>query len=304
MTINNSYFSELSDEYKKLDSNYPYYKDYEKIFLSLNRNKKRNEKIEFPIYEMFSYEMQDFCNYWIDKLVNGMSVGGKMITGEHLFYLNCINIDVTKEFDNKITKSRKSGYRTTDFPDFWDEDFKYFWTCEIAKYGIQGCGIESYNDFCNKHFDLGLINEVDNLSGGLNHLWLKPRGVGASWKGGAKANHNLFLKPDSKTFIFAEKEQYLGNKDGFFTKFNYIRSFIQSKCWFLRKDFITEKNSDYLFQTGYKEIISGGTLNKGFNSLVAGIVIDGDSDKGRGKRGDAIFEEFGSFPTVNQVWNK
>ncbi len=672
--INNEYFRELALGFKRNDNKYPFQDEYTRIFEEINRNKKKTEKLDYPDFNQLSYEMQDFATYWIDKFVNGYSVGGKMITGEHLFYLNCVNIIITEQHSDKtVTNSKRTtGYRKADFPSYWDEDFKYFWTCDIARWGMS---FEKYKKLCDSSFDLGLTVDEENLGGGLNHLWLKPRGVGAeqphseilitpkgeitmgnvkvgtqlydkhgnitnvtevlpqgikeiwkvklldgrevtcgenhlwtvetrirkgkpeyktlttkkmfesgliykhstgqktykykipslkpvkfsektlpippyvlgallgdgtingknikiasddieivdkiisdlnkvwidsytytkdnsnnnytlilkdkfskthldyenskfgcnplkrelenlkvnvkcedkfipdiykygsieqrfelvkglmdtdgsvsnegycefsnkskqliddlayvlrslgiycsmsyskreglktitdrnnrtctfedsgywrlyiatnqsifnlerkfyrinhnkqtktsvpiidiyptglyeeqsciivdneehlyltrdfivthnSWKGGAKANYNLFLIPESKTFIFADGEQYLGSKDGFFSKFEHIRSFVQNNVWFLRKDFVIEKKSDYSYQTGYLETVAGAKVTKGFLSSVAGVVVDGDSDKGRGKRGDAIFEEFGSFPNVDSVWNK
>lgn len=304
MFINTEYYSELAREFKQLGGKYPYYDEYLDIYKELNRDNKKTDKVKFPVLDDMSYSAQEFALFWLDRFVNGFSVGGKPITGEHAFYLNGMGIDVTKQYDieaHRQTK-KKIGYRDFDFPSFWDEDYKYFWTCDIARFGMSR---ERYEYFRDNIMDFDLVEDYDyNLAGGLNHLWLKPRGVGASWKGAEKACHNLYLKPKSNTFIFAESKEYIGDKDGFFAKFNKARSFIQKNAWFLRREFFKESNTDFLYKTGWEEVIAGSTIQRGFQTTVAGVVVDGDSDKGRGKRGDAIFEEFGSFPTVDKVWNK
>lgn len=303
MFVNTRYYSELATEFKKNGNKYPYYDEYMDIFTELNRNKKRHEKIQFPIFDDMSHNAQKFANHWLDIFRDGMSVGGVPITGEHAVYLNAVNIEVTTSYEQNIVGAKRTtGYREPDFPKFWDEDFRYFWTCEIAKHGVSS--IEAYLAFIEKVGDIGLIVDEENLRGGLNHMWLKPRGVGASWKGANKANYNQYLRPGSKTFIFAHSEQFLGGKDGFFNKFVAVRNFIQTHCWFLRKEFKTEAESKYIYESGYKELVAGSNIDKGFKSLVAGIITNGDEEKGRGKRGDAIFEEFGSFPHVDKVWNK
>ena len=303
MFINSVYYSELARDYKKNKETYPYQDEYISIFKELNRDKKKNEKLIYPVFDDLSHSAQEFAIFWIDRFINGFSVGGKPITGEHAFYLNACGIDVTKEYDIEAHRQSKKriGYRDFDFPDFWDEDYKYFWTCDIARFGISE---ERYDFFKREIMDFNIIETPENMGGGLNHLWLKPRGVGASWKGAEKAAHNQFLKPKSNTFVFAESKEYLGSKDGFFAKYIKMRSFIQEKVWFLRKEFFKESNTEFIYKTGWEEEIAGSTIVTGFQSTVSGVVVDGDSDKGRGKRGDAIFEEFGSFPTVDKVWNK
>ena len=71
--------------------------------------------------------------YWTEqrkRCINGYSVGGVKITGEHYLYLNFLQIKLTEDPSNP--KSRK----ITTFPDFWDGDFNYFWVRQIAKEGL------------------------------------------------------------------------------------------------------------------------------------------------------------------------
>lgn len=308
---------ELAIEYLKYGY-YPYYDEYMELYREFNEKRKPQDPEVWPIIEDMSYNAQEFALYWTNRFTNGASIGGVYYTGEHLFYLNMAEIDrnfTTDKgiFKDRTKKARKVGSRGTGFPDFWDEDYRYFTGCHIARYGTPvrydeyGNQIESYVDAYKRVYgdiDLGLVIEEDNLSGGLNHLYLKPRGVGFSWKLGNFNNYHLYTSPNLNNFIIADNKQFLGNEDGIMAKLNKLRSFVQANAWFLRKNFYKSSMSDYSFATGIKTVIGGSPVVKGFNSSVAGVIIDGDSDKARGKRGNISVEEFGSFPKVGEVWKK
>ena len=79
----------------------------------------------------------DWFAYWeeqLDRCINGYEVDGHKITGHHYFYLNFTQIQIVEEADddeesvvaNKITRN----------PDFWDGDYDYFWSLEIARNGL------------------------------------------------------------------------------------------------------------------------------------------------------------------------
>lgn len=315
---NTNELRELAIYYQK-HKMYPYYDEYLDLYKELNEDRKRNDPELFPTIQMMSYAAQDFARHWIRMFVKGTSIGGVPYSGEHLFYLNAVKIERTVEYEgvfkNKTKKARQIGGRDFGFPDFWDEDYKYFMTCDIARYGLEKkklvdqygepieTNVQCYNRlFGESGFDLGLVVDEDNLDGGLNHVYLKPRGVGFSWKIANFNNHNLFLTPNTHNFIFGASSEYLGDKDGAMAKFTKLRSFIQSECWFLRKTFYKQSLSDNSFATGIKVTAGGAEVIKGFNSSVNGVIIDGDTAKARGKRGNGSFEEFGSFPGVDKVW--
>ena len=55
--------------------------------------------------------------YWTDRrnrIINGYTVGGVKITGDHYFYLNFCPIMKTE--DTTVRRSKK----IREFPDFWD----------------------------------------------------------------------------------------------------------------------------------------------------------------------------------------
>ena len=293
MFYNTHQYRPLAIHYTKY-GHYPFQLEYDEKEYALNKDKKKTDPYVLPTLQMMSEEAQEFAKKWIDIFVNGYEdEDGLVMPGEYMFYLNCVQMELVKS----VAKGR--GKRAVDFPSFWDEDFRYFFSCEIAKKGVD----EHYYKWVkNNYCDIHLEETIQNFEGGLNHLWLKPRGVGASWKGGTFLNYHLYLTPDTHNFIIADKEAYLGDKDGAFKKFISIRNFIQNKIWFLRKSFSTQQKDNKSFQTGQVIKLPDSTINVGFNSSVSGIVVDGDSSKVRGMRGNGLFEEFGSFPNVAKCW--
>ena len=85
------------------------------------------------VYSLDPWGSPDWYDYWQEqrrRCINGYSEGGVHITGDHYFYLNFCPI--RKVGDSTKKKSKK----ITGFPDFWDGDYNYFWSREIARNGI------------------------------------------------------------------------------------------------------------------------------------------------------------------------
>lgn len=106
----------------------------------INSNVFREEAIKFiknGTYCNAPIGTPDWFAYWeeqLDRCINGYEVDGHKITGHHYFYLNFTQIQIVEEADddeesvvaNKITRN----------PDFWDGDYDYFWSLEIARNGL------------------------------------------------------------------------------------------------------------------------------------------------------------------------
>ena len=106
----------------------------------INSNVFREEAIKFiknGTYCNAPIGTPDWFAYWEEQLyrcINGYEVDGHKITGHHYFYLNFTQIQIVEEADddeesvvaNKITRN----------PDFWDGDYDYFWSLEIARNGL------------------------------------------------------------------------------------------------------------------------------------------------------------------------
>jgi len=82
----------------------------------------------------------DWLDYWEKQLgycQNGFQVVDNQgnvhkITGHHYMYLNFTQIQIVKEEDDSSTAANKIEQQ----PDFWDGDYNYFWSLEIARNGI------------------------------------------------------------------------------------------------------------------------------------------------------------------------
>lgn len=79
----------------------------------------------------------DWIAYWEEQLRRcreGYEVDGHKITGHHYFYLNFTQIQIVIE----DTEDEDSAVATKESrcPDFWDGDYDYFWSLEIARNGL------------------------------------------------------------------------------------------------------------------------------------------------------------------------
>lgn len=277
-------------------------------------------------YEDGEYGSYECVEYWKreeDRVINGYSVGGVKITGEHYLYLNYlpIQINTVKEKDTdlikeQLFKGKIKGDRGDGFASFWDADYALFWTWEIAKEGIAGNTLEEKLKnlaVIEQHLTLPIVKSYDNLNGGKNHLWLKQRGAGASWKGAAKAARNQFFISDSETYFVAGEKKYLEDQ-GLYSKYLYHRNSLLGnnkngapRCAGFRRAFSKQDVSGMNFRASKvrKEIKDGQQETVeigGKRSSVIGISINGIPDNIRGKRGTIIYEEFGTFPMVARTW--
>jgi hypothetical protein len=180
----------------------------------------------------------------------------------------------------EINTDKNRGERIESFPDFWDVDYEFFQEIEKAE------------------------------ANGQHFVWLKPRGVGASWKGASMAARNLFLYKKSKSYLIANEKEYL-LKDGLLTKFKDGREFIlkphsiekeRFAIGFAKPSDFKKAFEDMHYRASTRDPDTGEEV--GFLSEVIGISVKDDPDKPRGKRGKLIiYEEMGKFPSVDSVWN-
>jgi hypothetical protein len=282
---------------------------------------EKNGRYDDGVYG--GYECIEYWKREEERVLNGYSVGGVKITGEHYLYLNYlpIQINTVKEKDTDLVKEQLfkgkiKGDRGEGFASFWDADYALFWTWEIAKEGVEGNTLEEKLKnlaVIEQHITLPIVKTFDNLSGGKNHLWLKPRGMGASWKGAAKGARNQFFINDSETYFVAGEKKFLEDQ-GLYSKYLYHKNSLlgnnkngQPRCAGFRRSFSKQDISNMNFRAakvksvirdGQKETVEVG----GKRSSVIGISINGEPDNIRGKRGNIIYEEFGTFAKVARTW--
>jgi hypothetical protein len=230
----------------------------------------------------------EYDRYWeeeIKRCKEGIKIGDTWISGYHYFYLNYWQIMKVKKTESGLLErdkelDRQRAVRIESFPDFWDVDYEFFQEIERAEENGQ-------------HF-----------------MWLKPRGVGASWKGSAMLARNYFLYRKSKGYMMAYQKEYL-QKDGLLTKFNDGREFIlrshkverdRYAIGFAKPSDFKKSFEEMHYRASTKDPDTGDEV--GFKSEVIGISVKDDPDKPRGKRGKLIiYEEMGKFPDVDSVWN-
>ena len=218
----------------------------------------------------------EYRKYWdreIDRCYNGLLRGtdGMYIPGYLYWFLNYCPMMI-----NKYKEGQKKAIRT--------EGFAYF---------FEGIWWRS----------LYLMQAREN---GHHAVELAKRGAGKSYYLAAIMSHNLILgesKESNKrciTVLTAYQKEYLkDDKDGTLSKFVPTLSFLSKNTPFPRL-MIKQSSNEMTWQMGYKDEYgrSQGSLNQ-----VMGVSAKDDSDKLRGKRGWILYEEFGNFPSLLDLYD-
>lgn len=225
-------------------------------------------------------------DYWHEerrRCIEGYEVEGERITGDHYFYLNFCPIQKVEDASSKKSKKVKG------FPDFWDGDYEYFWTREIARNGI------SQEDY--EKLKLRVKVSPEHLGGGYNLIAAKSRRRGYSYKSAAIAAKNFFCIPNSLTILGAEDKKYLYPKGLFSMAYDYI-SFINSNtAWAAPSDVINKPAQGHI-KSSYIEYRNGIKIEAGFKSEILSLTFADNASAARGKDCyDMFFEEAGAFGT-------
>ena len=206
---------------------------------------------------------------------------GEWVTGYMYFYLNYVPMMVTK-VDKDSNKKRAS--RVEGFPEIWEATYWRFHYIDQARNG-------------------GVYN---NFEGGNHAVELSKRGSGKSFSLAAIMAHNLLLGENAEahkrttTILTAYLREYLAEKDGTLSKFIPIKSFLAEHTQFPRR-MLTDSPNKMSWRSGYKDKFTGAEL--GDQNILLGLSSKDDVAKIRGKRGYILFEEFGSFPNLIDIYN-
>lgn len=206
---------------------------------------------------------------------------GEWVTGYFYFYLNYVPMMVTKEDKDK---NKKRASRIEGFPEVWEATYWRFHYVDQARNG-------------------GLYN---NFEGGNHAVELSKRGSGKSFTLASIMAHNLIFGENKEahqrttTILTAYLREYLAEKDGTFSKFVPIKSFLAEHTSFPRK-MITDSINKMIWKSGYKDKYTGA--EKGDGNILLGLSSKDDEGKIRGKRGYILFEEFGSFANLIDIYN-
>lgn len=283
----------------------------------INTEVFREEARKFQKYNAYCLDpwgSPDWFSYWQEqrnRIINGYSVGGVKVTGDHYFYLNFCPI--LKVEDMNAKKSAK----ITDFPDFWDGDYNYFWTREIAFNGIvDGLGVQTeFEETCRVHaqtlpeaeaqkkaleelfksLQLEVKIEGDYLTGGYNLIVGKSRRKGYSYKNAAIAVKNYLCYPKALTIFAAYEKKFLYPKGIYTMASNYLNFINANTAWVYPKDVVDKMDHVKASTIEYR---NGVKVETGFLSEIMALTFKDNADAARGKDArDVIFEESGAFGT-------
>lgn len=218
----------------------------------------------------------EYRKYWdreIDRCYKGLlrETDGMYIPGYLYWFLNYCPMMI-----NKYKEGQKKAIRT--------EGFAYFFEGIWWRY-------------------LYLKNARDK---GHHAVELAKRGCAKSYGLAAIMSHNLIIgeSEESKrrtiTVLTAYQKEYLkDDKDGTLSKFVPILSFLSKNTPFPRL-MLKQSSNEMTWQMGYKDEYG---RNQGSLNQVMGVSAKDDSDKLRGKRGYILFEEFGNFPSLLDLYD-
>jgi len=270
-----------------------------------------NHFMKHGFYCSDPWDSPAWYSYWEEqrkRCIEGYSVGGAKVTGEHYFYLNFCPILKVEDTTGSRSKKIKA------FPDFWDGDYNYFWAREIARNGIVDAVVEKKEEkeeiLClddkqqavslKKLFDsLGLEVRVgvEYLKGGWNLIVGKSRRRGYTYKAAAVASNNYFTKPNSLTIFSAYDKKYLYPKGIFTMAMNNVNFINTNTGWAMPSDVVNKPNAGHI-RASYTQYKNGIKLEKGFMSELLALSFKDNPDPARGKDADDVFfEESGAFGT-------
>jgi hypothetical protein len=313
----------------------------------LNSDIFKQEALKFQntgAYCSFPINTPDWLEYWktqLDRCINGYEVKGHKITGHHYMYLNFTQIQVAI-FDDEDEDSVVAE-KVSRCPDFWDGDYNYFWSLEIAKNGIatkstqvpstqkekdlfikiqkqiKSLKKEDHNNYKNSTEYIELKEKRDKLSQKiLDRLGLMVKPHLDYLDGGY---HMIVGKSRRKGYSFKDgaicANVYNTTRDAqiiigaFEKKYLYPNGTMGMTSTYL--DFLNEHTGwakamlidkqDHK-KSGYEEVVNGIKTVKGYKSEVFALTFKDNPDAARGKDGKIVLlEEAGAFPNLKDSYN-
>ena len=317
----------------------------------LNSSIFREEALKFQrnkTYITAPFGTPDWMEYWEEQLkrcISGYEVideDGRVhkITGHHYFYLNFTQIQIVKfEDDDESAAAEKISQN----PDFWDGDYDYFWSLEIARYG-----------FCTKNSQVPSTPEERKEWNHLNKELKKIKKSNYNYKKdetykklkeqrdtisnnilnrlGLRVKPHLdYLDGGYHMIVGKSRRKGYSYKDGaicanvyntvrkaqviigaFEKKFLYPKGTMGMASDYL--NFLNEhtgwaKSRDYTDKVdhkkaSYRENVNGTYIEKGYQSEIFALTFKDNPDAARGKDGKLfLLEEAGAFPNLKDSFN-
>lgn len=218
-------------------------------------------------------EYRKFWDREIDRCYNGLlrPSDGMWIPGYMYWFLNYCPMMI-----NEYQEGKKKAIRKEGFAYFFEGIWYRYWYLHNAR------------------------------EGGHHAAELAKRGCAKSYSLAAIMSHNLILGETKEsnrrniTVLTAYQKEYLkDDKDGTLSKFVPILSHLSNNTPF-PKLMIKQSPNEMTWQMGYKDEYGRpqGSLNQ-----VMGVSAKDDSDKLRGKRGWILYEEFGNFNGLLELYD-
>lgn len=226
-----------------------------------------------------------YMEYWQEQLrrcKEGYTSGGVSITGHHYNYLNFSQIQVVEEISGRVAR------KITKMPDFWDGDYNFFWTKEIARYGMEP----------EKVKNLGLHVTIDPgyLNGGYHMIVGKSRRKGYSFKNAAICANNYNTIRKSLSIIGAFDKKYLYPKGTMGMVSSYLSFYNEHTAWGKAREYVDREEHK---RASFKKLRNGIPVEAGYRSEVQAITFKDNPDAARGTDAlDVLFEEAGKFPNL------
>jgi len=257
--------------------------------LWVNTQGFREEALHFSKYGYYCpdpWGSQPWVEYWQEQLrrcKEGHSSGGAYVTGDHYFYLNFCQIqltDVTKQIKGKATDKKKT------FPFFWDGDYDYYHNMNIARYGTTP----------EKLKELHLINEPKQIDGGRHMIVGKARRKGFSYKNAAIVVNRYNSIRGSVSIIGAFDKKYLYPRGTMAMASDYMDFLNAHTGWAKKREYVDRSDAK---EASFRGEVNGVLSKRGYVSSVLAISFKDNPSAARGKDGTLIlFEEAGSFPNL------
>lgn len=256
--------------------------------------------------------------YWteqLDRCTVGYEVDGWRITGHHYFYLNFTKIEVAVEISEDVAEKEQK------FPDFWDGDYDYFWSLEIARFGVipaketlSEFGIDEHGNIKHltpEQLQIVRLRELeklklrvkphpDYLGGGFNLCVGKARRKGYSYKNGAICANTYNTKRNKTTIIGASDKKFLYPKGTMQMASDYLNWLNKETGWRKSRDYVDRIDHR---KASFKETIDGIDIEQGYKSEIMAVTFMDNDDAARGKDGYIVLlEEAGAFPNLEAAY--
>lgn len=267
----------------------------------------------------------EYNNYWDEQLRRcreGYMYDGQKITGHHYFYLNFCNINMIDVLENN---DGAGTIKESNFPDFWDWDYEYFWWLDIARFGVIGKYAQArellteeeislienreYTEdellslkkdvVCNR-LKLRLKTHDEWLDGGHHMIIAKSRRKGFSYKNTALCVNTYNTVRNSQCLIGVIDKKY--SDEDMRMIGTYLDVINDNTAWGKRRE--VKDRSDWKRASYVEMNAEGKTVEKGYKSEIRTVSFQDNPEAANGKSPYyMLFEEAGIFNNLKKSWD-